>query len=80
MELGERRVLGPELVSETKNTVKLIWDKLKTASDWQKAYADLKQKGIEYFVDQVFLKVSPWKKVIKFGWKGKLSSRFIGPY
>ena len=30
--------------------------------------------------DQVFLKVSPWRKVLIFGKKGKLSPRFIGPY
>ncbi|KAK5812210.1 hypothetical protein PVK06_027629 [Gossypium arboreum] len=28
----------------------------------------------------VFLKVSPWKKILRFGRKGKLSPRFIGPY
>ncbi|KAA3488008.1 DNA/RNA polymerases superfamily protein [Gossypium australe] len=30
--------------------------------------------------DKVFLKVSPWRKFLRFGWKGKLSPRFIGPY
>nr|XP_009765336.1 PREDICTED: uncharacterized protein LOC104216897 [Nicotiana sylvestris] len=30
--------------------------------------------------DKVFLKVSPWKKIMRFGQKGKLSPRFIGPY
>ncbi len=30
--------------------------------------------------DKVFLKVSPWKRIMRFGRKGKLSSRFIGPY
>ena len=30
--------------------------------------------------DKVFLKVSPWRKVFRFGKKGKLSPRFIGPY
>ena len=30
--------------------------------------------------DKVFLKVSPWKKILRFGRKGKLSPRFIGPY
>ena len=30
--------------------------------------------------DKVFLKVSPWRKVLRFGTKGKLSLRFIGPY
>ncbi|XP_040948660.1 uncharacterized protein [Gossypium hirsutum] len=34
---------------------------------------------IEYQVGEyVFLKVSPWKKVLRFGRKGKLSPRFIG--
>ena len=30
--------------------------------------------------DMVFLKVSPWKGVIRFGNEGKLSSRYIGPF
>ena len=38
-------------------------------------------KDIEYEVgDKVFLKVSPWRKVLRFGKKGKLSPRFIGPF
>ena len=38
-------------------------------------------KDIEYEVgDKVFLKVSPWRKVLRFGKKWKLSLRFIGPY
>ncbi|XP_016676398.1 uncharacterized protein [Gossypium hirsutum] len=79
--LGERRVMGPELISDTKNKVRLIWDRLKAASDRKKSYADVKCKDIEYFVgDLEFLKVSPWKKVFRFGQKGKLSPRFIGPY
>jgi len=41
----------------------------------------MKRKEIEYAVgDKVFLKVSPWKKVLRFGRKGKLSPKFIGPY
>ena len=30
--------------------------------------------------DKVFLKVSPWRKILRFGKKGKLSPRFIEPY
>ena len=30
--------------------------------------------------DRVFLKVSPWKGVLKFGRRGKLRPRYIGPY
>ncbi|KAA3471073.1 Retrotransposable element Tf2 [Gossypium australe] len=74
-------MLGPELVSGTEEKVKLIWTRLKEAFDRQKSYADLKRRDIEFTVgDQVFLKVSPWKKVLRFGRKGKLSPRFIGPY
>jgi hypothetical protein len=81
MELSERRIVGPDLVRETEEKVKLIRDKLKAAHDRQKSYADLKRKEIEFNVgDRVFRKVSPWKKVFRFGRKGKLSPRFIGPY
>ncbi|KAK5775710.1 hypothetical protein PVK06_043642 [Gossypium arboreum] len=80
-ELGERQVLGPELVADTEEKVKLIRDRLKEASDRKNSYVDLKRKEIEYSVgDMVFLKVSPWKKILRFGKKGKLSPRFIGPY
>ena len=41
----------------------------------------MKRKDIRYEIEEkVFLKVSPWKKVMIFGKKGKLSPRFIGPY
>ncbi|KAK8570645.1 hypothetical protein V6N13_103049 [Hibiscus sabdariffa] len=81
MGLSERRFLGPEVVQQTEDTVRVIRDRLKAAFDRQKAYADLKRKQIEFSVgDQVFLKVSPWKKVLRSGQKGKLSPRFIGPY
>ena len=68
-------------MADTEDKVKLIRDRLKEASDRQKSYADLKCKEIEYSVgDMVFLKVSPWNKILRFGRKGKLSPRFIGPY
>ena len=51
------------------------------ATDRQKSYADMKRKDIRYEIDEkVFLKVSPWKNVMRFGKKGKLCPRFIGPY
>jgi hypothetical protein len=30
--------------------------------------------------DKVFLKVAPWKGIIRFGEKGKLTPRYIGPF
>ena len=68
-------------MADTESKVKLIRDRLKEASDRQKSYANLKHKEIEFAVgDMVFLKVSPWKKILRFGKKGKLSPQFIGPY
>ena len=59
----------------------MIRERLKVANDRQKSYADMKRKDIRYEIgEKVFLKVSPWKKVMRFGKKGKLSPRFIEPY
>ncbi len=64
-ELSEKKIHGVDLIQETKEKARLIRDSLKAASDRQKSYADLKRKEIEFQVgDKVFLKVSPWKKVL----------------
>ena len=80
-ELNEHKILGPDLVKDTEEKVQIIQQRLKVASDRQRSYANLKRKDIVYEVgDKLFLKVSPWKKILRFGRKGKLSPRFIGPY
>ena len=59
----------------------MIRERLKVVADAQKSYSNLKRKDIQYEIhEKVFLKVSPWKKVMRFGRKGKLSPRFIGLY
>ena len=79
--LNEHKVIGPDIVKDTEEKVQVIRERLKAASDRQKSYADLKRRDIAYEVgDKVFLKVSPWRKILRFGKKGKLSPRFIGPY
>ncbi|KAA3469597.1 Retrotransposable element Tf2 [Gossypium australe] len=79
--LKENQIHGVDLVRETEEKVKVIRECLKAASVRQKSYSDLKRKEIEFQVDdKVFLKVSPWRKLLRFGRKGKLSPRFIGPY
>jgi hypothetical protein len=51
------------------------------AQSRQKSYADTRRRKLEFEVgDQVFLKVSPMKGVMRFGKKGKLSSRYVGPF
>ena len=50
------------------------------AQDRKRSYAKLKRTNIEYDVGEiVFLKISLWKGVLRFGKYGKLSPRFIGP-
>ncbi|KAA3461996.1 DNA/RNA polymerases superfamily protein [Gossypium australe] len=80
-ELSENKIHGVDLIKDTEQEIKVIRDSLKATSDRQKSYADLKIKDIEFEIgDKVFLKVSPWKKVLRFRRTGKLSSRFAGPY
>ena len=80
-ELSEKKVIGPDLIQETEEKVKMIRERLKVANDRHKSYADMKRKYIRYEIgEKVFLKVSPWKKVMRLGKKGKLSPRFISPY
>nr|GFB41040.1 putative reverse transcriptase domain-containing protein [Tanacetum cinerariifolium] len=54
---------------------------MQAARDRQKSYADLKRKPMEFQLgDKVMLKVSPWKGVVRFGKRGKLNPRFVGPF
>nr|GEZ15768.1 putative reverse transcriptase domain-containing protein [Tanacetum cinerariifolium] len=54
---------------------------IQAARDRQKSYADLKHKPMEFQVrDKVMLKGSPWKGVVRFGKRGKLNSRYVGPF
>ena len=65
----------------TIDNVKEIRSRLKAAHDRQKSYVDNRRKDLEFDVeDWVFLKLSPWKGVVHFGKRGKLSPRFIGPF
>ncbi|KAJ9544341.1 hypothetical protein OSB04_024048 [Centaurea solstitialis] len=80
-EVGEKQLAGQEIVQITSDKINQVQERLKMARNRQKSYADKRRKDIEFQVgDQVMLKVSPWKGVIRFGKKGKLSPRFIGPF
>ena len=61
--------------------VKVVCDNLKIARDRQRSYADNHRRDLQFEIgDRVFLKISPWKGVFRFGRRCKLSLRFIGPY
>ncbi|XP_041999966.1 uncharacterized protein LOC121749460 [Salvia splendens] len=61
--------------------VRKIRERIKEAQDRQKSYADVRRTDLHFSVgDKVFLKVSPSKGIARFGVKGKLRPRYIGPY
>ncbi|KAF3631042.1 Cyclin-B2-5 [Capsicum annuum] len=78
---SEARLFGPDLVHQAMEKVKVILDRLKTDQSCQKSYANMRQRELEFEVgDWVFLKVSFTNRVMRFGKKGKLSRRYVGPY
>ncbi|XP_039023348.1 uncharacterized protein LOC120155970 [Hibiscus syriacus] len=80
-ELSEGKKVVLYLIKEIKKKVQLIQNLLREASDRKMSYIYLKREDIEFAVgDNMFLKVSPWKRVLRFGHKGKLTPRFIGPH
>jgi hypothetical protein len=73
--------LGPELIQDTREKVRVIKERMSAAQSRQKSYADKRKRPLEFEVgDHVFLKVSPMRGVMQFGKKGKLSPIFIGPF
>ncbi|GJR16148.1 putative reverse transcriptase domain-containing protein [Tanacetum coccineum] len=80
-EVGEAQLTGPELIQETTEKIVLIKQRMQAAQDRQKSYADRKRKPMEFEIgDRVMLKVSPWKGVVRFGKRGKLNPRYVGPF
>ncbi|XP_073061747.1 uncharacterized protein [Primulina eburnea] len=74
-------VTGPDMIHEMEQKVKLIQQRLKAAQDRQAAYANKRRRPLEFqHGDRVFLKVSPFRGTVRFGMKGKLAPRYVGPY
>ncbi|KAK9125672.1 hypothetical protein Scep_014518 [Stephania cephalantha] len=77
----DRNLLGPEIVVDHTEKVRQIRQKLKGAQERQKKYADMYRSDLTYDEGAlVYLKVSPRKGHHRFGLKGKLAPRFIGPF
>ena len=80
-EVGESSITGPDLIRDTSDKVNLIRQRLLTAQSRQKSYANVRSRPLEFEVgDHVFLRVMPKKGVVRFGKRGKLTPRFIGPF
>nr|GEX35211.1 reverse transcriptase domain-containing protein [Tanacetum cinerariifolium] len=73
-EVGGSQLTGPEIIHETTEKIIQIKIRIQAARDHQKSFADVRHKPLEFQVgDKVMLKVSPWKGVIRFGKRGKLT-------
>jgi hypothetical protein len=78
---GEKVIFGPDLVEEDESIVHRVQENLKSAKSHQETYAKKRCWPLEFKVENhVYLRVSPMKGVKRFGVKGKLAPRYIGPF
>jgi hypothetical protein len=74
-------LFGPKLVQEAEEKVSVIRENLRAAQMRQKSYHDKAKAPREFEVgNYIYLKLSPTKGVQRFGVKGKIAPRYIGPY
>ena len=80
-DIGEKKLLGSELVQVTTKKVALIRERLKTSQSRHKSFADKQRQNLEFQVrDHVFLKVSPVNIVMRFERKKKVESQLCGTF
>ena len=61
-QVGERSMIGPEIMEETTEKIKSVRDKMRAAQDRQKHYADKRRKELKFAVgDMVYLKMITFK-------------------
>ncbi|XP_069154377.1 uncharacterized protein [Solanum lycopersicum] len=81
IEVGESSILCPQIIHEALDKVKVTRNRLATGYSRHKSYADNRKMTLEFNIgDQVYLKISPIKGVMKLDKKGKWSPRYVGPY
>jgi hypothetical protein len=74
-------VFSPDILLEAEENIRMVRENLKAAQSRQRSYADTRRRELSFEVgDYVYLKVSPIKGTKRFGVKGKLAPRYIGPY
>ncbi|WVZ84737.1 hypothetical protein U9M48_031729 [Paspalum notatum var. saurae] len=80
-EPGERVTFGPNLVTEAEEQVRFIHSNLKRAQSRQQSYSDKRRRPLTFEEgNHVYLRVPLMKGVHRFGVKGKLAPRYIGPF
>jgi hypothetical protein len=80
-ETGERQFFGPDMIKEAEDQVRIIRERLKTTQSHQKSYYDRHHQDVSYEIgEKAYLWVTPLKGVHRFGIKGKLAHRYVGPF
>jgi hypothetical protein len=78
---GTRQVFGLDIVLEAEENIRMVRENLKIAQSRQRSYADTRRRDLSFKVgDYAYLKVSPIREIKRFGVKGNLAPRYIGPY
>ena len=78
---GEHQLLGPDIVKEAEEKVRIIRDNLKIPQSRQKSYYENKHRDMVYVTgDKAYLRVTPLRGTHRFGVKGKLAPRYVGPF
>ncbi|GJV12286.1 putative reverse transcriptase domain-containing protein [Tanacetum coccineum] len=80
-EVGDAQRTCLAIIHETTEKIVQIKSRIQAARDRQKSYANIRRKPLEFQVgDRVMLKVLPWNGVVRFGKRGKLNPRYVGPF
>ena len=78
---GEAVLVGPELLEQTTEKVRMVRDRMHASQSRQKAYSDCKRRPLEFDAgDHMFLRVTRTTDVGRALCSRKLSPKFLGPY
>jgi hypothetical protein len=74
-------VFGPNILLEVEENINMVRENLKITQSRQQSYADTRRRELSFEVgDFAYMKVSSIRGVRRFGVKGKLAPRYVGPY
>src|SRR3954466_13496298 len=80
-ETGEQTLIGPGIIQHAEDQVCVIREHLKATQFRQKSNYDRKHKEMEYQPGEyAYLRVTPMRGTHRFGMKGKLVPRYVGPF
>src|SRR5664279_940960 len=75
------QLFRPDVINEAKEKVRIIHENLKAAQSRQKSYYDKHHTEMSYEIgEKAYLQVSRLRGVRRFGIKGKLDPRYVGPF